>query len=326
MKKTVFFIVILIFSLSSYSQNEEYERMAVNVVIPTETGLPPEVSNMLVNKMIQILNKYNVSCGGNERFVMTARIDVTNKDIAPTAPVKISQKMDITFIIGDIIDNKIYETLTIEALGIGDSETKSYIQAIKGIKPAGFQNFIEKAEKDIAEYYTNNCDRILKEASTLEKKNNYDAAILKLAGIPSMCEECFLKSQEILLRVCNKKDENDALTIIRKARSVWTVRKDYQSAEEAIQILSTMPTNTKCISQADELLSEINKVLRNKEAQAITAEKERWEFTKKQYEDERKAQEQIRKDRKELISKALDGISEISNTFIQSKINNITKW
>lgn len=326
MKKTVFFIVILIFSLSSYSQNEEYERMAVNVVIPTETGLPPEVSNMLVNKMIQILNKYNVSCGGNERFVMTARIDVTNKDIAPTAPVKISQKMDITFIIGDIIDNKIYETLTIEALGIGDSETKSYIQAIKGIKPAGFQNFIEKAEKDIAEYYTNNCDRILKEASTLEKKNNYDAAILKLAGIPSMCEECFLKSQEILLRVCNKKDENDALTIIRKARSVWTVRKDYQSAEEAIQILSTMPTNTKCISQADELLSEINKVLRNKEAQAIAAEKERWEFTKKQYEDERKAQEQIRKDRKELISKALDGISEISNTFIQSKINNITKW
>ena len=326
MKKTVFFIVILIFSLSSYSQNEEYERMAVNVVIPTETGLPPEVSNMLVNKMIQILNKYNVSCGGNERFVMTARIDVTNKDIAPTAPVKISQKMDITFIIGDIIDNKIYETLTIEALGIGDSETKSYIQAIKGIKPAGFQNFIEKAEKDIAEYYTNNCDRILKEASTLEKKNNYDAAILKLAGIPSMCEECFLKSQEILLRVCNKKDENDALTIIRKARSVWTVRKDYQSAEEAIQILSTIPTNTKCISQADELLSEINKVLRNKEAQAIAAEKERWEFTKKQYEDERKAQEQIRKDRKELISKALDGISEISNTFIQSKINNITKW
>ena len=141
-----------------------------------------------------------------------------------------------------------------------------------------------------------------------------------------MCEECFLKSQEILLRVCNKKDENDALTIIRKARSVWTVRKDYQSAEEAIEILSTINPHAKCISQADELLSEINKVLRNKEAQAIAAEKERWEFTKKQYEDERKAQEQIRKDRKELISKALDGISEISNTFIQSKIDNINRW
>lgn len=326
MKKTVLFIAILVFSFWGYSQSNENERMAVNVVMPTESGLPLEVSNMLVNKMTQILNKYNVSCGGNERFVMTARIDVTSKDIAPTAPVKISQKMDITFIIGDIIDNKIYETLTIEALGIGDSEAKCYIQAIKGIKPANFKNFIEKAEKGIVEYYTNNCDRILKEASTLEKKNNYDAAILKLAGIPSMCKECFSKSQEILLRVCNKKVENDALTTIRKARNVWTVRKDYQSAEEAIEILSTINPHAKCISQADELLSEINKVLRNKEAQALAVEKERWEFTKKQYEDRRKAQEQIRKDRKELISRALDGISEIGNTFIQAKIDNINRW
>ena len=38
-------------------------------------------------------------------FVMTAKIHVTQQDILPTHPARISQKMDVTFIIGDFIKN-----------------------------------------------------------------------------------------------------------------------------------------------------------------------------------------------------------------------------
>ena len=286
MKKIVTMIAAML--LATVAMAQDYGRIAINVVVPQLPNVPEEARAALETKMQQVATQYGLASNGlTDRFVMTAKMNVTSKDVVPTTPAKISQKMEVTLFIGDVVDNKVYESVVLNVAGIGQSETQSMIQAFNQIKPDNSQlkTFVEKAERKIAEYYANNCQYILTEANTLAQQRKYDAAIAKLMAVPEVCKECYEQCMARAVEVYQSKLNNDGDALVQKARSQWLAKRDYASATEALTTLAQVDPQSSAQSKAQALVKEINKHLRSIEAAAEEQRREKWEFAKKQYED-----------------------------------------
>lgn len=286
MKKVATMIVVVLMATVSLAQ--DYGRIAINVVVPMLPNVPEEARAALETKMQQVATQYGLASNGlTDRFVMTAKVNVTSKDVTPTTPVKISQKMEVTLFIGDVIDNKVYESVVLSAAGIGQSETQSMIKAFNQIKPANpkLKTFVENAERKIVDYYANNCSYILTEANTLAQQRKYDAAIAKLMAVPEVCKECYEQCMAKATEVYQSKLDNDGKVLVQKARSQWLAKRDYASASEALTTLAKVAPHSSAQGKAQALVDEINKHLRSIEAAAEAQRREEWEFAKKQYED-----------------------------------------
>lgn len=286
MKKIATMIVAMLMATMSMAQ--DYGRIAINVLVPTQPNVPEEARAALETKMQQVATQYGLASNGlTDRFVMTAKVNVTSKDVAPTTPVKISQKIEVTMFIGDVIDNKVYESVVLSVAGIGQSETQSMIKAFNQIKPANpkLKEFVENAERKIVDYYANNCSYILTEANTLAQQCKYDAAIAKLMAVPEVCKECYEKCMAKATEVYQSKLNNDGEVLVQKARGQWLAKRDYASATEALTTLAKVDPHSSAQGKAQSLVDEINKHLRSIEAAAEAQRREEWEFAKKQYED-----------------------------------------
>lgn len=343
MKKIIIMIVAVL--LSTMTMAQDYGRVSINVVVPQLPNVPEEARAALETKMLQVATQYGLASNGlTDRFVMTAKVNVTNKDVTPTTPVKISQKMEVTLFIGDVVDNKVYESVMLSVSGIGQSETQSMIKAFNQIKPANpkLKEFVENAEQKITEYYKNNCSIILTEANALAQQQKYDASIAKLMGVPEVCKECYENCMTKVVEVYKMKLNNDGEALVQKARSQWLAKRDYASANEALATLSGVDPQSSAQLEAQKLLSEINRHLRSVEAAKAKAVKEAaekaeareqrdWDFKVKQYEDNMALTRQRQKDntiiRREQIAAAREvGVAYGKNQPKSVTYNNIMVW
>lgn len=315
MKKIVTMIVAMLMATMSMAQ--DYGRIAINVLVPTLPNVPEEARAALETKMQQVATQYGLASNGlTDRFVMTAKVNVTSKDVTPTTPVKISQKMEVTFFIGDVIDNKVYESVMLSVAGIGQSEAQSMIKAFNQIKPANpkLKTFVENAERKIIEYYTNNCSYILTEANTLTQQRKYDAAIAKLMAVPEVCKECYEQCMAKAVEVYQSKIDNEGAILVQQARNKWLITRDYAAATKALSILSEIEPLSKAQTDANKLVEEIDVHLRELDAVAEEQRKQEWEFAIKQYNDRVKTQHKL-----------IDAAREVGVAFGNNQPKTITK-
>lgn len=314
MKKLLIIGLCLLASTAMLAQNDNYGRISINVVLPDNLNIPVEAQQNLETKMQQFVTQYGLADNGlDDRFVMTAKVNVINKDIASSTPVKISQKIEVTFIVGDIVENKIYETATITVAGIGMSETKSFIQAFQQIKVnhPSIKRLMETAQQKIASYYANNCSTYITQAKTMGQQQMYNQALSLLLAVPNVCNECFEQCQTLAVEIYGKKIDNEGKILIQKARNAWIVKKDYSCAGEALNILSGINPQASCIVEAEKLVEEINCTLRKIEEQKAAEQKAAWEFKMQQYADNLQDRRKAQADRVGLIKEAIAGMTKV---------------
>lgn len=315
MKKIAIMIVAMLMATMSMAQ--DYGRIAINVLVPTLPNVPEEARAALETKMQQVASQYGLASNGlTDRFVMTAKVNVTSKDVTPTTPVKISQKMEVTLFIGDVIDNKVYESVVLSVAGVGQSETQSIIKAFNQIRPTNpkLKTFVENAERKIIEYYINNCSYILTEANTLAQQRKYDAVIAKLMAVPEVCKECYEQCMAKAIEVYQSKIDNEGAILVQQARNKWLITRDYAAATKALSILSEIEPLSKAQTDANKLVEEIDVHLRELDAVAEEQRKQEWEFAIKQYNDRVKTQHKL-----------IDAAREVGVAFGNNQPKTITK-
>lgn len=336
MKRLAILLTALMITMVAVAQ--DYGRIAINVVIPHLPNVPEEARAALETKMQQVVTQYGLACNGaTDRFVMTAKVNVTSKDVTPTTPVKISQKMEVTMFIGDVVDNKVYESVVFTVTGIGQSEAKSMIQAFNQIKHSNpkMKSFMENAEQKIITYYTSNCQFILTEANTLASNQQYDAAIAKLMAVPEVCTECYEKCMEKAVEVYRKKIGNEGDLLVQQARNAWLAKRDYESASEALAILAKVNPLSTAQDKVQALVNEINKHLRGEEAARAKAAKEAaekaeareqrdWDFKVKQYEDNLAMVRQQQKDNTTIQREQIAAAREVGVAYGKNQPRTIT--
>jgi len=157
----------------------------------------------------------------NPFFVMDATVDILSKELTPTAPPMHSLNLQINFSIADNLTGNVYAQTSIEIKGVGQNETKAYIQAIKNIdaKKGQYKAFVEQGKTKILEFYNSQCDFVISKATALQKQGNNSDASKVLKSVPPVCKECYDKCMTILATIPHEEEQQATQQPVAQATS-----------------------------------------------------------------------------------------------------------
>lgn len=143
-------------------------------------------------------------------------------------------------------------TLTVKQSG--DSENDLMRQSVKELnsKRNAFVSFMSQTKADILKYYTENMDRLLKNADLLKSQHDFDSAIRLLGQIPRECEGYDKVHQAIEFAYASKLDFECDSRMVQ-----FNVLKGQKKYDEAIELLLELPNGSKCHSKASQLINEV---------------------------------------------------------------------
>ena len=259
MKNILFLLLFITASVTAQNTRgkaNDAGRIVLNTFIEDLEGVPAGALKMLKTKITQMASKNGM--GGSEsfpRFVMSADIDILTQDITPTAPPKTALTLGVTLYIGDGIEGTVFATEYIELKGIGNNETKAYIQSFRALSPRNkkFNEFIETGKKKIIEYYNSRCDFILKEANTLADQKDFDESISKLVEVPEVCKDCYDKAMDLSSTIFKRKMENECQENMSKSNSLIAQDK----WEEAANPIAGYTPDMACYPDVKSLFTKI---------------------------------------------------------------------
>jgi hypothetical protein len=284
MKKINCIIWLLFIALSINAQNKlsDINRIVLNTYVPIQAEpIPDQAKSLLENKLSQIASSNGMGGSAiNPRFIITANINLGTKDILAGPPQMIAQNIEVSFFIGDAVTNTIFSNATLSLKGVGTNENKAFIEAFKTINPKNkvLVEFLNEGKSKIINYYSTNCDFLLKDAQTLAIQEKYDEAIYNLSLVPQVCEVCFNKTAELIATIYQQKIDADCKTKLSQARIAWAGQQNISNAENALNILIGINPNASCYHEVMLLTKEINNKL-------LADEKAQFELALKKYND-----------------------------------------
>lgn len=321
MKKFVFiYSLLMLLSLEVYSNITS--RIAINVYIPENSSLPQNCREYLSDRVSYLLSENNV-LGKNysDRFYLTAKIHIVEKNIIEGLPQRILQKIEVTYKIGDAVDNIIYSTLSRTYIGIGTTEIKSLLNAFSQIKQNdSYSQFVDKAKNRIIDYYAQHCESIIQESDLNTQNKEFDKALYKLSLVPYGVD-CYNEVLNHMETIYSEKISYENYTLLSKAKQAWSSNPNKEGANTAISYLKQMKPNKENQQEIDKLLAEIYKKLQEDE-------KKEWEFMLKQYEYEQAIKIQKEQNEANLLSTCIQvGADFLSNSLQPvSIIENLLLW
>jgi hypothetical protein len=248
---------------NSLSKTDDIGRISLTPIVDREANnFSEEVIQLLKTKLSQIVTLNGLGANEyNPRFIITAKVNVLNKEILPGPPIMVVQNLELTFFIADYVEQKTFSTTSISLKGVGNNETKSLIDAIKNIKPQApnIQQFVDLGKTKIIEYYNNHCDMILMRVQSFASQKKFEEAIYTLVSVPEICKECYGKSMDAVGPLYQQYIDYNCNQNLSKAKAAWATGMDYGSAKEAAQYLNEIPSDSKCNAEAIVLQNEIKK-------------------------------------------------------------------
>ena len=257
--KNALAILFCLASIVAIGQNKDY-AINLGAYVPDQIeNVPASAKKMLLNKLGQLVTANGISDNQyNSRFIITPNIVVATKEVMPTAPVKVVLVLDVTLYIGDGIAGTLYASETFNLKGVGTTETKAYMQALKRLKPKNeaMQAFISRGKDKIIDYFNSNCSQIQKEADALANSGRVEEALGMMLSIPS-ASTCFDKSQTKTKALFIKAANRDCKLRLNEAQAIWSANQDIEAAREAARILSSVVPEADCYGQVKALFSKI---------------------------------------------------------------------
>lgn len=327
MKIRIALIFVLITVCEVCTFGEGLESVFISVEVPQRNDFPTEACRQLELKLKRLLTTDNNIAENTpgSNFVLTAKVAVKSKDIIAGPPQMISENFDMIFMIGDVQENKVYETVTIPFVGVGLNENKAMIMAINKINPDDqkLKDFVKRAKVKILRYYEERCPQLIQQAKQQAASKNYDAAIYTLVQIPNI-SDCSNDAQNLALDYYEEYTNFEAVSLLNDAKAIWLAHPNEEGAAQVAVIIEKIPVLTNVQDNVDKFIKEVSSKL--------NADKNReWNFKMRKYNDEvSKAREQQRADnaaRRQAISACRQiGLAYASNRPTVVYNQNLLLW
>ncbi len=260
----------------------ESKDIALGVYVSNSPAtIPAEAASLLERRMERAVTANGFAdneCTG--RFALVAKCDVIEKDITPTTPARISQKLEISFIVVDLIENKIYGNCEMTVAGIGTNETKAFSSAFQKVSAQNthIKTLLENSKDKIMDYYRNSCPQIITTAKTLASTGEFDKAIFSLISVPDICTDCFVQCQALASEIFKQKIDSESTRRLEQAKNKWAASPTSTTAGEIAVLISGIDPRATNYSEVRAFRADVSGKL------AADAQRE-WEFKMKQYED-----------------------------------------
>ncbi len=257
---TAFLTVLIVGVVNSQVSSSDLARIVINTHLSDELNLPDIAKRNLETVLNRITSTHGI--GGSQlggRFIITANVNILSKDVLAGPPQLISQNLLLTLFVGDATSNTVFSSLSIELKGVGTNESKSFVQAFKGVNPRDNRivEFLEQGKAEIINYFKGECDVILKQATALADQNKFEEAISQLMLVPEVCESCHASSRELAGVVFAAKIEFDCAKGLNEANLAWTSQRDEAGALAVADILSNIVPSDDCNDEIQRLSDEI---------------------------------------------------------------------
>ena len=317
-------------AMSVYASDTE--RISLGAYVTASTTIPAEAASMLTAKMQKAITANGLGDDrATGRFALVANCDILEKDVAPTTPPRISQKIEITFAVVDMIDNKVYGSCDMTVSGIGTNETKAFNTAFQKVSGQNQQikTLLSEVKEKILDYYTNSCPQLMTKANTLAANGEYDQAIFLLMSVPEVSQVCYTDCHQLASSIFQQKIDNECAIKLSRAQNKWAVSQTGETALEVADLISEIDPRYSDYSEVMELRHNITKKLEadeqyrrelqmKREAEIAAEKKRQWDFKMKKYEDDVKF--------KNSVLDACRSVGEIfANKFEMPQINILKK-
>ena len=231
---------------------------------------------MVENNLTQLLTRNGIAgMDGLGQFVLTVTATPLDKDIIPGPPMKISEKMEMNLYIVDAYARTIFSSTSFTVKGLGETETKCYMNAISRMPIQSDQvaTFITEGKQKILDYYNHEGPNLIKRAQYLAKQKNYEEALSIVTLIPQQSEQ-YDAALAAGLDIYQQYIDNQCNINLAAARMAWAAEQNSSGAYAAGDYLANILPDAKCYGEAMELYKEIKgKVLDD------------WKFEMKKYQD-----------------------------------------
>lgn len=237
----------------------DQDKIALTAYVAPNCGVPQASQNVLQTK----LNKLLTSCGfgseANQRFILTARVNILSEDVTPTAPPMYAYTLEFDLYIGDGMSGTLFSSTQVEAKGVGNTKDKAYLQALKALNPkkAELKEFVEEGKTKIIDYYEKNGNAIIQSAQALAQNQKYDEALFELSGIPSVCTELYARACDLMKIFYTKQINEEGASKLAEARAIWDANQDRDAADQAGALLAEINPQSSAFAQAQQLHSQI---------------------------------------------------------------------
>jgi hypothetical protein len=275
MKKIYSFFMAALMSATMLAAETEYLPISV-CAVDNQEGFPGGAKALIENKLTQLLTRNGIA-GLNYlgQFVLTVTTTPLDKDVIPGPPVKIAEKMELNLYIVDAQAQTIFSSTSVTVRGLGETETKCYLNAISHMPMQSPQlaKFINEGKKKIIEYYDHEGEQLIKKAQFLAQQKKYDEALYWVSLIPQQSKHydaALAAGQDIYQKYLN----NECNINLAYARQAWAAEQNSSGAYAAGEYLANILPDAGCYDEAMELYREIKgKVLDD------------WKFEMKKYQD-----------------------------------------
>lgn len=173
--------------------------------------------------------------------------------------------VEITFIIKQIPESKVFGSTVIKVKGVGKTKDEAFRNSFSSINSSDptLVDFVKKTREKIVKHYTDNCDVIIAAAQTEFNKKNIEKAISLLAAIPSDAKDCYFQVQDKIKVFYQAWVDNECQQMMLKA-SAASGNKDYDAA---FSILGGISPSSKCYNDAKALIEKTEGQISKEEAE-----------------------------------------------------------
>jgi len=271
--KKIFFILLIILSKTSFSQNTEF---TLGLILPEPNQKLNEVQiSKLESKLSNLINKSEIATYGyNNDFVIYPIVNIDDIGIVQGGLENITvATIDLTLNIKQISSNKSFNIASKRIKGSGKTEQLAVTNAFSLIKvnDKDLIEFIAKGKMNIYKYYNENCTNILTKADNLYAKQDYEQAISLLQSIPETGNNCYAEAQSNALEYYKGYQTKLCKENITKAKSEIAI-KNY---ENALSLLNMIDGNSNCHSEVERLINQISDKVEKAEKSELDLENKR---------------------------------------------------
>ncbi len=254
--------VLLAHPIKSISQDCD---LPVSVVLyPQTEELPQAVESVLENQLSRIATTNGMDTGlSHGQFIFTARIDILDKSVHPGPPIQVVNDLGVTLYIADTYTQTKFASEYIEVHGVGNSEIKSLVNAIRrlNVNNSKIASLLNNGKKKIIAHFDKNYTKILQEAERKASMQLYEEALSLALSVP-VCSKGGQAATNKALAIYTKHLDKYNQLLLNKAGAIWAAAQSEVAAAEAGKLLALIDPQAACYGEAQKLAAEIKSQVR----------------------------------------------------------------
>lgn len=227
--------------------------------------VPAASADYLATRLTEVVTASGISADpGMGQFFITGKFTHIVQDVVPGPPTQMAIHTYLTLYVGDLNSQTVYATTSLDLRGVGTSEQRAFINAMRGLTAGNDKvaRFIASARQKIVDYYDSNFSQILARAERCSALHHYDEALWHLTSIPECCRG-YDQALSATKRAFKSYVDLEGTRLLNAARAAWAASPDEFGAVKAFESLNLIDPSSEAYAEAQQLAAEIKRTVKS---------------------------------------------------------------